>query len=253
MVQESQTCNKVSYIGHSLGTTQVFYGMGRGSYMQPYFSQVVALAPCFIPEVTLYFPELTKELLATFSGVFELLDIESLFGPNWEKQKEDMCAVLGNDSEPCAIIKDIEPGVIAGGTIYGPSEIGVQQLEHLAQVALENRFQYYEENFFLNDLFGIKGKLVKVENIKEPPFKFLYLEEDITCPYDKQREYARKIPAFYSETLIAGREHSYVVGDNDQYFFDLLMQNLAHAPEPLSYSDCQELMSEFQEHVHYLQ
>ena len=77
-----------------------------------------------------------------------------------------MCAVLGKDSEPCAIIQKIPHGVIAGGTIYGPSEIGVQQTEHLAQVALEKRFQYYEENFFLNDLFGIKGKLVKVENIK---------------------------------------------------------------------------------------
>ena len=156
-----------------------------------------------------------------------------------------MCAVLGHDSEGCAVLKEIHTGVIAGGDIYGLSEIGVQQLEHLAQVALEERFQYYEENFFLNDLFGIKGKLVKLENIKEPPFKFLYVEEDITCPYDKQREYVKKIPAFYSETMITGREHSTVVGDNDEFFFNLLMENLTHAPEPLSFSDCKVLMSEF--------
>lgn len=38
IVRASGTCQKVSYLGHSLGTTQMFYGLGRGKYMQPYFS-----------------------------------------------------------------------------------------------------------------------------------------------------------------------------------------------------------------------
>ena len=43
------TCTAISYLGHSLGTTQMFYALGHNSYLQSYFSQVVALSPCFIP------------------------------------------------------------------------------------------------------------------------------------------------------------------------------------------------------------
>ena len=85
IARESGKCTKISYLGHSLGSMQMFYGLGRGKYMQPYFSQVVALAPCFIPDTDTYIPDFTKEAYATLSGGFELLDIESLFGPNWDK------------------------------------------------------------------------------------------------------------------------------------------------------------------------
>lgn len=33
IVQERGTCEKVSYLGHSLGTTQIFYALGHGKYM----------------------------------------------------------------------------------------------------------------------------------------------------------------------------------------------------------------------------
>ena len=60
------------------------------------------------------------------SGIFELLDIESLFGPNWSKQVEDICAVLGEgDMHACTMIREFPVGVIAGGDIYGASEVGV--------------------------------------------------------------------------------------------------------------------------------
>ena len=47
--ENGSTCWKVNMLGHSLGNTQAYYGMGRGSYMQPYFASVLALAPCFVP------------------------------------------------------------------------------------------------------------------------------------------------------------------------------------------------------------
>lgn len=53
--------------------------------MRPYFSQVTALSPCIIPGSENFVQGLTPELYAELSGVFELLDIESLFGPDWEE------------------------------------------------------------------------------------------------------------------------------------------------------------------------
>ncbi len=105
---------------------QVFYGMGRGKYMQPYFSQVVALAPCFVPNSLNYIPDFNKTTYAAIAGLLEVLDIESLFGPHWDEQVERLCDVLGRSSEMCVFIREIPVGVIAGGEIDGYSEIGVQ-------------------------------------------------------------------------------------------------------------------------------
>lgn len=173
IVKENKTCRKVSYLGHSLGTLQMFYALGRSKYMRPYFSQVTALAPCFIPGSNDFVKDLTPELYASLAGVFEILDIESLFGPNWLEQRQDMCNVLENDSEACAFLKSIPYGPVAGGElyvygsdIYGYSEIGVQQLQHLGQVAMTGRFQYYQEAYLLEtELFGIRGKVVDVSRI----------------------------------------------------------------------------------------
>ena len=105
---------------------QVFYGMGRGKYMQPYFTQVVALAPCFVPNSLNYIPDFNKTTYAAIAGLLEVLDIESLFGPHWDEQVERLCDVLGRSSEMCTFIRERPVGVIAGGEIDGYSEIGVQ-------------------------------------------------------------------------------------------------------------------------------
>ena len=62
------------------------------------------------------------------AGTFELLDIESILGPHWDEQLKDLCGVLGNDTEYCTFLKEIDVGVIApegSGSIEGYSEIGV--------------------------------------------------------------------------------------------------------------------------------
>ena len=125
----------------------------------------------------------------------ELVDIESLFGPNWAEQRKDLCNFLGNDSDSCTKLKEIPLGPIAGGDIRGYSEIGVQQLMHIAQLVLTNRFQTYQDTFLIEKLFGVKGKIIDVGRIDEPPVKFLYIDGDLTCPVSVQKEYAEKIPA----------------------------------------------------------
>ena len=66
----------------------------------------------------------------------------------------------------------------------------------MGQIGLEKRFQYYEELYYLNDIFGIEGKLVDVKNIKQPPFKFLFIDGDNICPVEMQKEYAHSVPSF---------------------------------------------------------
>lgn len=156
----------------------------------------MALAPCFIPSSDSYVEELTIETYSLLAGIFEVLDIESLMGPNWNEQRQDLCNVFGNDSLYCAALKEIKVGPIAGGSIEGYSEIGVQQLQHLGQLALTGRFQYFQETFLVDQLFGVSAPIVDVSKIKEPPIKFIYIDGDQTCPFEKQRPFMEQIPAW---------------------------------------------------------
>ena len=244
IAQVNKTCHKISVLGHSVGSMQMFYALGRSSYMRPYFAQIVALSPCFIPGSKNYVENLTSEVYTTLSGIFTMLDIESMFGPNWPSQLNGLCAVLGKDSEECIMLKNIPVGPLAGGDIRGYSEIGAQQLKHLGQLAMTGRFQYYQEAFVIERAFGIKGKLIHVDRIDEPPIKFLYIDGDDTCPIDVQKPYAESIPSAKSHYTIYGRTHNYVVGDNDDEFFKLVVENLSDHQHILSPDDCSKLMGD---------
>ena len=143
----------------------------------------------------------------------------------------------------CVNLKSIPAGPIAGGEIGGYSEIGVKQLDHLTQVAMTGQFQQFQTSFRWDRTFGIKGKLVDVRRIDEPPIKFLYIDGDKTCPVDLQRPLAETIPSTKSHHTIYGRSHDLVVGDNDDEFLNLLMENLSDHSDVLSVYDCEKLMN----------
>ena len=73
IVLESGSCRKISYVGHSLGNTQILHGLGRGINLRPYFSQVVALAPCFIPYSSDYTDYLNVEAYIGITSALELM------------------------------------------------------------------------------------------------------------------------------------------------------------------------------------
>ena len=92
---------------------------------------------------------------------------------------------------------------------------------------MTQRFQYYQELFLIEtQVFGIEGKLVDLESISEPPINYIYVGIDYTCPVDKQKEYAKKIPASKSSITIHGRDHAYIVGDNDDEFIEKILASL---------------------------
>ena len=82
IVQVSKTCRKISVLGHSVGSMQMFYALGNSSYIRPYFGQVVALSPCFIPSNR---DNLDVASYTTLFGGLDLLDIVSLLGPDWSR------------------------------------------------------------------------------------------------------------------------------------------------------------------------
>ena len=94
------------------------------------------------------------------------------------------------------------------------------------QIMIRDSFQKYEENFILGSLIGTAGETVKLEAIRGPSIKMLYIDGDKTCPISKQREFFHRIPAIKSQSTIYDRTHNFVVGDNDEQFVGLLLSNL---------------------------
>ena len=86
VIQFEDPCKrKVSYIGHSLGNTQIFSGLANNVENQDRFSQIVALTPCFVPSHKKWVDELDPKNYFTFFTVLSTLEINSLFGPYWDE------------------------------------------------------------------------------------------------------------------------------------------------------------------------
>ena len=87
-IQEITGQEKVNYIGYSMGTTQMFYGLTHieNVYYSHYMNKFVALAPC------IYFEPTTYDDYVNGYGEYRKLGVNVIGGPNWDSHVEDICA-----------------------------------------------------------------------------------------------------------------------------------------------------------------
>ena len=77
---------KVNYIGYSMGTTQMFYGLTQieDTYYAQHMNKFVALAPC------IYFEPYTFMKYEFGYGAFRELGIPVIGGPKWKTDNKDL-------------------------------------------------------------------------------------------------------------------------------------------------------------------
>ena len=123
----SGACQKISYVGHDIGNTQVFYGLAQVEEIQSYFSQVVALAPCFVPNVDSIFPfyEMNQTNFRAIWLLMGGLHFESAFGPDWSTQIDQFCLQVPEKTAQCALAKLANVGPAAGGSNFGIQEMAL--------------------------------------------------------------------------------------------------------------------------------
>ena len=139
---EENACKKITYVGHSQGSIMAFSGLSEVRKPDKYLAQFVALAPCFIGNTNSYM-SIDEGLYRGLELGLNLLDIKSLFGPEWPKDVDNLCCILGEESETCAMLRGLPLGPLLGGTPDGYQEVGVKQSLHMVQNYIENRFQEY--------------------------------------------------------------------------------------------------------------
>jgi len=118
----------VNYIGYSMGTTQIFYGLTliEESYYGKYMNKFVALAPCVYNEPTTY------EEYEDGYGEYRKLGINVIGGPNWDSHVEDICA---NMSESWCTMAKLNK--------YSEPQ-PLKSREWYAQITVSDRFQEYD-------------------------------------------------------------------------------------------------------------
>ena len=88
MIMEQTGQPKVNYIGYSMGTSQMFYGLTHldKSYYGRFLNKFIALAPCIYMETTSY------QQYVDGYGEYRKLGINVIGGPNWQTHVDDICA-----------------------------------------------------------------------------------------------------------------------------------------------------------------
>ena len=78
------------------------------------------LAPCFIGDVSDYYPDLTEAKYKVLASSLSSLGIESLMGPKWAVHLALICVFVGEDDELCKVMRDIPLGPLhVSGSIHG--------------------------------------------------------------------------------------------------------------------------------------
>lgn len=104
---------KIQYIGHSLGTTQMFYALQESSIKQLVMDKIdnfVALAPVLVPNVPSFDLSAAKyDLVEAFMSYGDL-DYQ-FFGPKFEERWQDLCSdfdFVAGEGDGCTMMDGIE-------------------------------------------------------------------------------------------------------------------------------------------------
>lgn len=100
---DKSNADKVTYIGYSQGTSQMFYGLAN---MEAYYygeriNRFIALAPCVVPMK--YFKN-TKKINEYFFGMMDVAMVYNSEGPDRvqvEQNKQAVCYAFGKNSKEC--------------------------------------------------------------------------------------------------------------------------------------------------------
>ena len=235
---------KVAYVGHSMGTTQMFYALAtdEDNYKDK-LSLFVALGP--VTKITHTESELllfSKNFYDTMNATADLLGLHNLFAANWLttgamdlfcthidtfcKLMESFFVTNMTDLDDDARFK-----VYMG---HEPNGASVKSMLHYAQNMKTDRFQVWSDDFA--DLIHPKREtdLIQIENISEVPIAIFAGTHDIIADQTDAhwlRDSLKPETLVHYEDVEAGHL-TFLVGKDMTYFQEGVM-NLLSQYHPL--------------------
>ena len=232
----STTCRKITLVGHSVGGQAVTTALAASRYADKYVQQAVLLEPCWITNVD-NLTALTVNDYFGLSNSLKFLGIESLYGPNWESQKEQLCGLY---PDLCPTLINFK--IFDYKNNLGESqEICVKEAETLMQNYYQDRYQPFA-NYYTQGM--VTTPEINLANISSAiPIKIQWTTEDELCPLDKQRKFADRLPN-KSEKFVTSEyrtnelHHGQASFRNDAEWMSILNGLLGSKVEDMAESDC---------------
>lgn len=220
---------KLSYVGHSQGTSQMFSALSEGhGNLQDKLNIFVAICPITNlhwadPPIGNLNKAVDDSLIALtkFNGIWEL------YGPGWSSIVQQVCAVF-----PCAAItqffdsnpSDYNDPVRSDVSNYRTSPASSKQVIHYAQTQYTNDFIQYDYGADENlRRYGQKTPpFIALKSIKTPLAMFVGKQDPLSTPLANawtKKELSEK-PIYYKE-----RDHwdhgTFSIGKDMSYLDDL--------------------------------
>jgi lysosomal acid lipase/cholesteryl ester hydrolase len=238
---------KVTYIGHSQGTTQFFYGSSE--FPEYYDSKVnlfVGLGP--VTKITgdsgyMYNIAYNYDAFDNFLnlyGYWEIMPYNWKYGGFWRMYCtiwEWVCEIIEYNFISHNPLAD-DPDRFKVYVNHEPNGASAQSLLLFAQNMRMNRFQKWCPDF--NDPFAIGDKHrlsdeIPLGNIIVPTALVVAHEDTVATPWDAQWTMSQIGDAVISYQEIAGGHVTYIIGKDMSYFTENVMGLLAeYNPSPLN-------------------
>ncbi len=223
---------KVAYVGHSQGTTQMFYGLAKN---EDYFADKVSVFLAFGPVLRL--THCQSELLffianhdALILDTLELFGIYDMFPANWFDTTfmKLACGIIPELCEFGVYLlcdEDVSLDDATRLNVYMdhfPSGSSLKSLDHYAQIIQAEEFQEYDYGTQGNEqVYGQSTPpLIHIENIqgKVPIAMFVGAKDELADPIDNEwaDSMMQKAVVFYNEYNLG---HLSFMVANDMSFF----------------------------------
>ncbi|TNV78929.1 hypothetical protein FGO68_gene5820 [Halteria grandinella] len=230
-ILESTGQEKLSYVGHSEGTTQMFIGL---SMLPEYYAEKMNLFVALAPVASLNHTMSTalKIMAANVDQVehylIDTLGMYNVFPPNYYTQWEtaELCSTMASFcSEFLTLIADLDPSVdnlnrTMTYLTHFPSGAGYRNLVHYAQLINSDKFLRYDFGTAINQQkYGQSTPPeYPLEKINVPVGMFVGLEDELGDPEDcrwlhnkisKTVTYYKEYPFLGHMTFAIGKDMSF--------------------------------------------
>jgi pimeloyl-ACP methyl ester carboxylesterase len=236
---------KVTYVGHSQGTTQMFSALASNEdYFKDRVNLFVALAPAIRLDQSTLANVLT--VLSRFEGFLEEklseVGIHELFGKGWEVEFQKIIKAIPGlqylrkyEDLTNPEYDNIEKSKVFEG--HFPHGASVRSVSHFGQIYNNQRFAYFDYHDRAENIkrYGQPTPPeIPIEGISDVPIAMFVAEKDTIVDVKDNRNMRKKLKTVVKYQEIEFDHLSFLLADDMSYFADVLDIVKKHNPVPRS-------------------
>ena len=214
---------KVTYIGYSIGTTQMIHALTQQeeTYFSDRVEKCILLAPCVLTSSVGY-----DDYKSIFDGFYQNA-IWTVSDDNWRKQTDGICR--NPDKElTCEFAKTIPEG---------GQQMSTKTFDHMMQIAVEQEFIEFGDDYRKTATNRTVTPVTPgMNSIDKVPIQYIAAQNDTVCLSSDARDLNTTIPSSQKYTEIPDASHEYFAFYANTPEFMQILTNEIEWTKPVPYT-----------------